>query len=138
MSSVRKRTAGKLRIGKESVRQVDGRAAILTEHEEQRNLVSWFRKTFIGVRIFAIPNGGSRSITTAARLKVEGVSAGVPDLYVPAMKIWIEMKRVKGGVIDAKQKDWHEYLTGIGDHVVIGFGFEDAKNKILEIANMKG
>jgi hypothetical protein len=42
---------------------------IPTEHEEQRELVKWFRQTFDGVRIFAIPNGGARSITTAARLK---------------------------------------------------------------------
>lgn len=98
-----------------------------TEHEEQREFVKWFRQTFHGVRIFAIPNGGARSITTATRLKVEGVSRGVPDLYVPAWKLWIEMKRQKGGRIDPEQADWHEYLERIGDMVVVCKGAEHAK-----------
>ena len=103
---------------------------IPTEHEEQRELVKWFRQSFDGVRIFAIPNGGARSITTAAKLKVEGVSAGVPDLYVPAWKLWIEMKRTKGGVVDKAQKDWHEYLTAIGDVVIVCRGADEAKRMI--------
>ena len=45
---------------------------IPTEHEEQRDLVRWFRQTWPGVRIFAIPNGGARSPATAGRLKAEG------------------------------------------------------------------
>lgn len=106
---------------------------IPTEHEEQREIVKWFRQTFVGVRIFAIPNGGARSITTAAKLKVEGVSAGVPDLYVPAWKLWIEMKRVKGGVVDKIQKDWHEYLTSIGDTVIVCRGADEAKQMIKQV-----
>jgi hypothetical protein len=117
-------------------------AAVLTEnipseHFEQRELVKWFRQTFKGVRIFAIPNGGARNITTAARLKVEGVSAGVPDLYVPAWHLWIEMKRTKGGAVDKNQKDWHQYLTSIGDVVIIGYGADGAKSLILKIAQTK-
>jgi len=103
---------------------------IPTEHEEQRELVKWFRQTFDGVRIFAIPNGGARSITTATRLKVEGVSAGVPDLYIPAWRVWVEMKRVKGGVVDKSQKDWHDYLKSIGDRVIVCRGADEAKRMI--------
>lgn len=114
-------------------------AAVLTkeipsEHFEQRELVKWFRQTFDGVRIFAIPNGGARGIATAARLKVEGVSAGVPDLYVPAWRLWIEMKQVKGGVVEKNQKDWHQYLTTLGDRVIVGHGADEAKNLILKIS----
>ena len=29
-----------------------------SEHLEQREFVRWFRQTYKGVRIFAIPNGG--------------------------------------------------------------------------------
>jgi hypothetical protein len=108
-----------------------------TEHLEQREFVKWFRQTFVGVRIFAIPNGGARSTITASRLKVEGVSAGVPDLYVPAWRLWIEMKRTKGSSIDKNQKDWHQYLTSLGDMVIIGYGSDGAKNLVLEIAQTK-
>lgn len=103
---------------------------IPTEHEEQREVVKWFRQTFAGVRIFAIPNGGSRNIATATRLKVEGVSAGVPDLYIPAWKLWIEMKRQKGGRIDKAQQDWIDYLETCGDMVIVCKGADHAKESI--------
>ena len=102
-----------------------------SEHFEQRELVRWFRQTFKGVRIFAIPNGGIRSPSTAAKLKAEGVSSGVPDLCVPAWRLWIEMKRVKGGSLSAEQKDWITYLEGVNYWCIVGKGAEDAKAKIL-------
>jgi hypothetical protein len=104
---------------------------IPTEHEEQREFVRWFRQMWPGVRIFAIPNGGARSPATAARLKAEGVSPGVPDLFVPAWKLWIEMKRVKGGYLSKEQKDWHEYLKSVGYCVITCPGAEDAKRRIV-------
>lgn len=101
-----------------------------TEHVEQREFVSWFRKTHKGVRIFAVPNGGARNITTAARLKAEGVSAGVPDLFIPAWMMWIEMKRQKGGSVSEDQKDWIKYMRGAGYIVLVCKGAEDAKRQL--------
>ena len=101
-----------------------------TEHEEQREFVMWMRQPYPDARIFAIPNGGQRSRTTGAKLKAEGVSAGVPDLYIPAWRCWIEMKREKGGQLSPAQKDWIAYLGSIGDMVIVGNGFEDARKKI--------
>jgi hypothetical protein len=101
-----------------------------SEHVEQREFVSWFRQTYLGVRIFAIPNGEARSKTSGARLKLEGVSPGVPDLFVPAWCLWIEMKRAKGGTVSAVQKDWHAYLDAIGHRVIVAHGFEDARGKV--------
>ena len=46
---------------------------IPTEHEEQREFVCWFKQTYKGVRIFAIPNGGLRGRAAAGKLKAEGV-----------------------------------------------------------------
>jgi len=109
--------------------------AILTvaapsEHLEQVRLVSWFRKTWPGVRIFAIPNGGGRSMAQGSALKAEGVTPGVPDLFVPAWGLWVEMKRATGGVVSPVQREWIAYLEGIGHRVIIGRGFEDAKSQI--------
>jgi hypothetical protein len=47
--------------------------------------------------IFAVPNGGHRHVATAARLKREGVKAGVADIGVPIPSIgfhgaFVEMK----------------------------------------------
>lgn len=104
-----------------------------TEHVEQREFVSWFRKTYPAVRILAIPNGSQRSRTTGARLKAEGVVAGVPDLLVPAWNLWIEMKRADGGTTSAVQKDWHRYLESIDHTVLVCAGFLQAKEKVEEL-----
>lgn len=109
------------------------KGTIPTEHLEQREFVRWFRQTFHGVRIFAIANGGARSLATASRLKAEGVSAGVPDLFIPAWRLWVEMKRVKGGSLSAEQKDWIAYLENLESvnyWCIVGKGAEDAKAKI--------
>jgi hypothetical protein len=93
-----------------------------TEHEEQKDFVRWFRQAYtipLGVRIFAIPNGGGRSKVEGARLVSEGVSAGVPDLFVPAWLLWIEMKRPKKSHTSELQKLWHEYLRSLPGHTVI-------------------
>jgi hypothetical protein len=108
---------------------------IPTEHEEQRELVRWFRQTWPVMRIFAIPNGGARTAATAGRLKAEGVSPGVPDLFIPALKLWVEMKRTKGGALSAEQKDWIKYLESVGYCVIVGKGADDAKEKILAFFN---
>ena len=103
---------------------------IPTEHEEQREVVRWFLQTWPGVRIHAIPNGGARSKATAGRLKAEGVASGVPDLFVPAWRLWVEMKRTKGGSLSPEQKDWIAYLESVGYCVIVGKGAESAKGLI--------
>jgi hypothetical protein len=108
---------------------------IPTEHEEQRELVRWFRQTWPGVRIFAIPNGGARSPATAGRLKAEGVSSGVPDLFIPAWGLWVEMKRTKGGSLSAEQKDWIAYLESVRFCCIVGKGADDAKGKLQAFFN---
>ncbi len=101
-----------------------------SEHFEQRELVRWFRQSWPDVRIFAIPNGGHRSMATAGRLKAEGVASGVPDLFVPAWRLWVEMKRTKGGSLSPEQKDWIKYLESVGFCCIVGKGAEDAKRQI--------
>ena len=106
-----------------------------TEHEEQREYVRWFRQTYPDVRIMAIPNGGARSQATAGRLKAEGVSPGVPDLFVPAWGLWVEMKRAKGGKVSPEQKEWHSYLASCGYRVIIGLGQTDAIKQTQQLRN---
>jgi hypothetical protein len=106
-----------------------------SEHFEQRELVRWFRQNWPGVRIFAIPNGGARSKATAGRLKAEGVASGVPDLFIPAWELWVEMKRTKGGSLSAEQKDWIAYLESVGFCCIVGKGADDAKRQISAFFN---
>ena len=95
-----------------------------SEHVEQREFVQWVRQ-MTPHRILAIPNGGSRGASQGARLKAEGVSAGVPDLYIPALHHWCEMKIV-GGKTSPAQRDWHDYLRSIGDPVVVAYSRDEA------------
>jgi hypothetical protein len=104
-----------------------------SEHLQQVRLVSWFRKTYPGVRVFAIPNGGARSTAQGASLKAEGVTPGVPDLCIPEWLLWVEMKRKAGGIVSPVQRDWIAYLESIGHRVIVGRGFENAKSQIETI-----
>lgn len=106
-----------------------------TEHEEQKDFVRWYRRRFPLVRILAIPNGGKRGKAEAAKLAQEGVSAGVPDLYIPEWGYWIEMKKQKGGVISEEQLDWHAYLRSIGYSVSVPKGSVQAQLLVLRFVS---
>lgn len=103
-----------------------------SESDEQIGFVNWFEGSFKGVRIFHIPNGGHRSISVGKNLRAEGVKPGVPDLYVPAWRLWIEMKRTSGGRLSDDQRDWIDYLEAHGDSVIVGKGAKDASKQVLE------
>lgn len=108
---------------------------VISEHLEQAHLVMWFRRTYPDTLIFAIPNGGMRSKSQAMKLKVEGVVPGIPDLFVPEWKLWIEMKKIKNGVVSKEQQAMIKYLQSVGYDVIVGLGAEDAKAQILEKRN---
>ena len=109
-----------------------------SEHLQQVRLVSWFRRTYPDTRIFAIPNGGGRSASQGVALKAEGVTPGVPDLFVPEWLLWVEMKREAGGIVSPVQREWIQYLEGIGHRVIVGKGFEDAKRQIVDVKKPEG
>lgn len=93
-------------------------------------LVQWFRRTYPDIRIFAIPSGGHRHIAVAAKMKATGTVKGIPDLFIPAWGLWVEMKRTKGGSLSPEQKDWMAYLESVGYRAIVCKGAEDAKAKI--------
>jgi len=62
---------------------------------------------------------------------MEGVVPGVPDLFVPELRLWIEMKK-PGGRLSEAQKSMIEYLEGIGHTVIVAYGARDASMKVLE------
>ena len=104
------------------------------EHYHQKDFVAWF-KMAISEWIFAVPNAGKRNPREASWLKAEGLIAGVPDLYCPIFKLWIEMKPEKG-YLSKEQKKWKDHLEqDVGDNYIVGFGFEDAQRKTIEVVN---
>ena len=105
-----------------------------SEHVEQREFVSWVRKNYPKIKIFAIPNGGPRGIASAARLKAEGVSAGVPDLFIPALELFIEMKATGGKTSDF-QNSWLDYLEQIGYNCSVCCSKDEAVAVFLRVLN---
>lgn len=68
--------------------------------------------------LYAIPNGGERNRAVAARLKAEGVKAGVSDLCLPAARrgfngLYIEMKNLNGRE-STDQKDFGKFVQTEG------------------------
>lgn len=100
---------------------------MLSESREQILFVNWMRKNYPEHKIFAIPNGGSRNPSEAQRMKMEGVTAGVPDLMIPSLRMFIEMKRLVGGKISKEQQQMIEYLRQCGYVAVVCAGAEQAK-----------
>lgn len=108
-----------------------------SEHDEQVGFVNWWRARFPGVLLFAIPNGGHRAMSVAKSMKAEGVTPGIPDLHAPALKLWIEMKRVKGGRLSADQVEMIAHLESIGHTVIVGHGARDASEKVMAMLKSK-
>lgn len=86
--------------------------------------------------IFAVPNGGARNPVVAAKLKLEGVTKGVPDTFIPEWDLWIEMKKEKGGRESPEQKEMRTYLTKTCGHVV--YVAHGAKAAIDFVTNLRG
>lgn len=89
-------------------------------------------------RMFHIPNGGSRHIAEASKLKAMGVKPGVPDIFLPIGRsgfkgLWIELKRPKPkGIVSDEQEDWLAFLSGEGYATRVCFGWEEAMYCLLE------
>lgn len=90
--------------------------------------------------MFAIPNGGYRRPQEAARMKLQGTKAGVPDMFLPVPRgefhgLFIELKRpiVKGDakpVVSPEQKHWLKELEGQGYMAAVCYGWLEAKETI--------
>ena len=67
--------------------------------------------------VFAVPNGGSRNLREAARLKAQGVLAGVSDLVIllPHKVYFVELKNPNGkGRQSPAQRAFEEKVRSMG------------------------
>lgn len=90
------------------------------EHGLQTRCVRWFRLTYPGMvhNLFAVPNGGYRTKTTAANMKAEGQLSGVSDLILLKRKgkcgaLLLEAK-VKGNYQSDNQREWQRRIEADG------------------------
>lgn len=107
------------------------------EHRIQCACVRWFSLQYpeLKGRLFAVPNGGRRDATTAAKLKAEGVVAGVSDLILLKSNrdygaLLIEMKTLKGRQRE-NQKQWQNIVCTDGEYkYVVCRSFDDFRREV--------
>lgn len=99
------------------------------EEEEQIALIQYLE--IKGIKYTAIPNSTyTKSWKQKKKNKDMGLNPGLPDLLLilPKKLLFIEMKRIKGGVVSKHQKEWIKALNSIGKQIeaVVCRGFEEA------------
>ena len=98
----------------------------------QTACVKWFRYQYPYLIIYAVPNGGSRNVREAQRLKAEGVLAGVADLVImfpQGKSLYIEMK-VKGNKQTDNQKEFQKIAETLGHTYAVCYSFDEFKEII--------
>lgn len=103
---------------------------IPSEHAEQAAVVRWFDAVACG-RIYAVPNGGTRSQAYTAHLHAEGMRTGAPDLIAAlpgGRTVWIEMKRARKSKsrVSPAQRAEHACLQALGHEVHVCYGAAEA------------
>ncbi len=108
------------------------------EHKEQCAIVNHIiARKLPGVFWFAVPNGGNRTAATGARLKREGVRAGVPDLHflinndVTPLSLYLEYK-TSGGVVSDPQKEIKREIEAAGGVWRCAFGIDQALKILVD------
>lgn len=100
-----------------------------SEHWHQAWLVKTFRQAMPNDTLFAIPNGGKRGKALALKLQIEGVLAGVWDIFWLEESMFIEMK-TPSGRLSADQFAFGESAERAGYRLLVGYGWRDAWNQI--------
>lgn len=100
-----------------------------TERIQQTALVKWARLK--NLPLVAIPNGGARSAWEGAKMRAEGLTRGVSDLFLayPTKTyhgFWIEMK-APGKKPNKEQIDWLILMRSHGYHAEWYDNWEKAK-----------
>ena len=106
------------------------------EHRIQSACVRWYRLQYPNMKhnLFAVPNGSKRDVVIGAKLKEEGVLAGVADLILLKSNrfygaLLIELKTPEGRQSDT-QKEWQQKITNDGYKYVIVRSLEDFQREV--------
>jgi len=109
------------------------------ESKLQQQCVKWFNTQYPKHLLFAIPNGGYRSVIEAKIMKGEGVISGVADLFLmfPNSKyngLFIEMKYGSGKLTE-NQKEFESKATFYGYEYIVCRTINEFMNTINNYIN---
>lgn len=123
-----------------------------SEDSEQIALFGWSAEnveTYPDLKfMFAIPNGMFTPYKhIAGKMRAMGMRRGVPDILLPTKRgkwsgLYIELKRKltatqKAGKTSDDQDAYIAYLQSQGYGVIVCYGFEQARDTILQYLNWK-
>ena len=110
-----------------------------TELQEQTMVVQYLELLKQQGKIIAycgLPNNTwTKSWSQKRKQTLEGVKKGFPDLVIVTQDnvLFLEMKRVKGGVVSPEQKEWIGILKDKETLTAIAKGFDEARKIIDEL-----
>lgn len=111
------------------------------EHRIQVACVNYLRYVHpeCAMSLFAVPNGGRRDSVTGAKLKAEGVLAGVSDLILlkPNKQyhaLCIEMKKHTGAQSES-QKAWQRHVEQDGYKYIVCRSLDDFIEQVTNYLN---
>lgn len=93
------------------------------------SVLEWLRLVLPGALVVHVPNGGSRDVREAVKLKRMGVVAGIPDLIVfmdGAFAFALEIK-TQAGKLSAEQLGVHTVMRRLGFKIAVVRGIEEAR-----------
>jgi hypothetical protein len=134
MPTYRTRTGRKLRwTPSAAVRRLTGKPKRKLKTEEHDAQVALFAdhialRLVAGAVAFAVGNGGKRHAKVAIAMKAEGVTAGVPDIFIlhGCQVYFLEMKKPKGGKVSKEQKIMMARLEAAGAVCAVAKGLDAA------------
>ena len=104
-----------------------------TPHEswEQQSLVAELERLEPGILMEINPAAGMKlDKRMAAAVKMLGYQAGTLDIFLPEHRVYIELKRQKGGSLSPEQKARIPRLEAAGYRVIVARGAVDAINQL--------
>lgn len=116
---------------------------IPTEHEEQVAVVEYIEYLMKQGKIegfTAIPqNMWTKSWGQKIKAKQEGVRPGFPDMVIVTKDhvVFLEMKRIKGGVVREEQKRWKAILDSKATVSTISLGAKEALDFIDSVIKLE-
>lgn len=116
------------------------------EHYLQCACFNWFNIEFPEAKglLFAIPNGGYRDERTAAKLKAEGVVAGVADLFLAVANhgyngLFIEMKtKDKSSRQRPSQREFQKRVERQNYKYIVCRTYEQFRDNLIDYYGKKG
>jgi len=111
------------------------------EKDEQKAVVLWFHQEFPTKKIMSVRNDGFRLRKERIEQIEMGLLPGASDLLIPHITTWVEMKRAneKLSVWSEEQQEFARYINEEceGQIYLLCYGFEDAKQQILQVIENK-